>query len=496
MNHADIPKPDCHASPEEVIGHLARHDGPLFIDLDETLYLRNSTEDFIDSARPALLAAIIMTVLDLVKPWRWTGGIATRDAWRVRAVRVLFPWTRALWRRRVHSLAATSANVRLIEALKDRKSSAVIVTVGFRPIVEPLLAALGFSANRVVAARLGFEDRIKGKLHLATAALGEKAMASSLFVTDSSDDLPMLAKCRRPLLTSWPEANYHRAFERVYIPGEYVSRIKRPGERYIWRSVIQEDFAHWVLSSVALAAFPLRHTLGLGFLIASFWIIYERAYVDNDWAAVHLESDGKLSKTFWHSRVATPAFQPWVWAAVMGAIAVYFLGPLPALPINFAKWLAVLGGTYWIFKLYNRIDKSSRAWLYLVLQFARAAAFLAIAPIIPVGGPALGSLALARSVSYYTYRRGGGDWPELDTNAIRLVFFIALAVLLGLSLGSSAILNWSAALLLALNLFRARKELAGLLRRAHFIRRPETRLQPPQQQSGFDPVPESASRDR
>jgi hypothetical protein len=393
-------------------------------------------------------------------------------------------------------LAATSANTRLMEALQERKSRVSIVTIGFQPIVEPLVAALGFSASRVVAARLGFEDRVKGKLHLATAALGEEPIASSLFLTDSPDDLPMLTKCRCPLLTYWPDANYHRAFERVYIPGEYVSRIKRPGERYMWRSVVQEDFAHWVLSSVALAAFPLRHIAGLGLLIASFWIIYERAYVDNDWAAVHLESDGKLSEAFWKTRVATPAVQPWVWAIAIGAIAIYLLVPITTVAINFAKWLAVLAGTYWVFKLYNRIDKSSRAWLYMWLQFARAAAFVAIVPIVPVGGPALGSLALSRSVAYYTYRRRGTpDWPELDTNAIRLVFFVALAVLLWLSQGAGAILNWSAALLLALNLFRARKELAGMLRRAHFIGRPGVRSPPRQPGSNPDDVPKMASGD-
>lgn len=478
MNDAGSQTRNYHAGPDEVIAHVGSHDGPLYIDLDGTLYLRNSTEDFIDSARPALLAAIILSALELAKPWRWTGGTPTRDVWRVWTVWTLFPWTRGRWRRRVSTLAGTSANCRLIEALQDWKSRVVIVTIGFRPLVEPLVAALGFSANRVVAARLGFEDRIKGKLHIATAALGEESVASSLFVTDSADDLPMLAKCRRPLLTCWPEADYHRAFEHTYIPGEYIARIKRPGQRYIW-TVIQEDFAHWLLSSLALAAHPLQHTLGLGLLLASFWIIYERAYVDNDWAAVHLESDGKLSDKFSYSRVATPAVQPWVWASAIGVIAVYVLLPPAALPINFAKWLAVLIGTYWTFKLYNRIDKSSRTWLYIVLQFARVAAFVAIVPIVPVGGAALGSMALSRWVPYYIYRRGGGDWPHLDTNVIRLVFFVVLAALLGVSLGSRAILNWTAASVLAWNLFRARKELAGLLRRAQFLRRPDARSRRP-----------------
>ena len=44
------------ASPDAALAAVCAHEGPLFVDFDETLYLRNSTEDFIDCARPGLLA--------------------------------------------------------------------------------------------------------------------------------------------------------------------------------------------------------------------------------------------------------------------------------------------------------------------------------------------------------------------------------------------------------------------------------------------------------
>jgi hypothetical protein len=44
------------ASPDFTIAAIGAHEGPLLVDLDETLYLRNSTEDFIDCAWPGLLA--------------------------------------------------------------------------------------------------------------------------------------------------------------------------------------------------------------------------------------------------------------------------------------------------------------------------------------------------------------------------------------------------------------------------------------------------------
>src|ERR1700735_4139967 len=84
------------ASPDDAIAAIAVHEGPLLVDLDETLYLRNSTEDFIDCARPGLLALLLLRVLDVLAPWRLTGGIDTRDTWRVCAISALLPWTR--WR--------------------------------------------------------------------------------------------------------------------------------------------------------------------------------------------------------------------------------------------------------------------------------------------------------------------------------------------------------------------------------------------------------------
>src|SRR5271167_3617126 len=79
------------------LAELRRFRGPVLVDLDETLYLRNSTEDFIDTARPAILALLLMRLLDVVLPWRWTGGERTRDLWRVRCIMLLLPWTRAAW---------------------------------------------------------------------------------------------------------------------------------------------------------------------------------------------------------------------------------------------------------------------------------------------------------------------------------------------------------------------------------------------------------------
>jgi hypothetical protein len=467
------------ASPDRALEQLAAHGGLVFVDLDETLYLGNSTEDFIDLARPGLIAMLLLRVLDGLRLWKLTGGTATRDCWRVGLIWFFFPGTRARWHAQVPKLARELANQPLVAALRRVPGEAVILTAGFRPIVEPLVEALGFPGIRIIACRLAsFADRRQGKLQAAVSAVGPETLGSSLVVTDSLDDLPLLAKCGTPLRTVWPGARFRRAFTRIYLPGDYITHVKRPGEQYIARVIIQEDLFFWVLASVFLAPHPWLHIAGVTFLIASFWTIYERGYVDNDWAAAHLEHDGKLSKSFWQSPVATPPVQPWIWATVLGAIAVTLLEwpaalrDFPAVnPTGYLTWLAVLISTYATFKIYNRIDKSTRIWLFAALQLARSAALIPLVAVPAMGAAGLGALALARWVPYYMYRLAGGTWPAVQPNLMRLLFFVVLAAVLGCALGADVLINWTAAGLLLWNLLRARTELLPTLGRIRLLAR-------------------------
>jgi hypothetical protein len=478
MNATDVTTPHD-VSPETAIGAILNHVGPVLLDLDETLYLRNSTEDFIDSAHPPLAALLLMRMLDFIKPWRWTGGETTRDVWRVRLISACFPWTGSRWKNRVAGLAKDFTNLRLMAALKIPGTTPIITTAGFQPIVAPLVAALGLPQVQIVAARLStFADRRDGKLHLAVGALGDDTVRRALVLTDSAQDLTLLNACARPLRTVWPEAHYRHALSGVYLPGQYLTHVKRPGARYIVRGILQEDFAFWVLSSVALAVLPALHILGLAFLLVSFWAIYERGYVDNDLIASRFETDPKLSAAFLESPVATPRWQPWIWAFACGAIAVVLLRwPATPLPRDFAAWVAVLLATHGWFTMYNRFDKGTRVWMFAGLQFARSAAFVVLVPIGLIGALALGAHVLAKWVPYCVYRMGGKEWPEAPFHLIRLLFFVVLALLLASSQGLSPLSSGTALALLAWNLFRARQELAAALTAARRLDRTDT--QPP-----------------
>ena len=449
-------------SPEAALGAILEHSGPILLDLDETLYMRNSTEDFIDAARPRLAALLAMRLLDLVKPWRWTGGDVTRDVWRVRLITACFPWTVRRWKTQVTHLATTNTNLRLMAALSAPGTTTIITTAGFHPIVAPLVAALGLPRAQIVAARLSsFADRRDGKLTMAVDALGGDTVARSLVLTDSAQDLTLLDACARPLRAVWPEARFRHALSGTYLPGQYLSQVKRPGERYIVRGILQEDFAFWVLSSVALAGQPVAHVLGLLFLLVSFWAIYERGYVDNDLIGARYETNPKLSPAFHEAQVATPRWQPWIWAFACGAVGVLLVRwPADPTPADFAIWAAVLLASHTWFTLYNRFDKATRVWLFAGLQFARSAAFVALVPIAPVGAAALGAHVLAKWVPYHVYRIGGKAWPEAPFHLIRLMFFVVLALMLAFSHGAESVLNGTALALLLWNLYRAQRELA------------------------------------
>jgi hypothetical protein len=461
------------AAPEVALEALARHDGPLLLDLDETAYLRNSTEDFLDTANPGLPALLLLRLLDAIRPWRWTGGETTRDVWRVRLVSTLTPWIWLLWRRRVKSLAAEFANRPLLEAVAQRSGPTLFITAGFQPIVAPLVAALGFPDRRIVASRLNTtQDRLRGKLATAIDALGEETVAKSAVLTDSLDDLPLLDRCARPLRTVWKDASYRRALNRIYLPGQYLTQIKRPGEHYIVRGIILEDFAFWVLGSILYAASPVTHVLGLLALLISLWAIYERGYVDNDRMAFRYEREPKLSSTFGKIEVATPPLQPWIWAAVLGWIGIFLLSK-PGEPTvrDVVAWTIVLVGVHLGFRLYNRSDKSSRIWLYPALQMARTASFTVLVQIGLPAALALGAHIIARWVPYYMYRTAGKEWPDVPSFLMRLLFYGILWAMLMATQDFASLLTPTALLLLLWNMFRAYKELHEMLASMHRIDR-------------------------
>ncbi|MEO6269301.1 MAG: HAD family hydrolase, partial [Lautropia sp.] len=456
------------AMPADALREMQIHPGTVLVDLDETLYLSNSTEDFIGSAWPNALAFILCKVLELVRPWRLTGGTLTRDVWRVGIILLLMPWSLAVWRRAARRLGRNAANGRLVATLNECRQSKAIVTLGFRPIVEPLLAAMGLSDTRLLAMRIGsFCDRREGKRARVAKALGEHRVRDALVITDSLDDRDLLEACQRPLRVIWPEARFHEAFQDVYVPGLYINRVKRPNLRFIYRSIISDELSVWVLASLMVATQPLLHVAGLALLSLSFWAIYECGYVDNDRIGARYERDPRLSAEFFERPVRFPTVLPWVWAGACGVAALLLLR-WPSVPTaaDLLIWAGILVFTFLWFRAYNRLDKQTRIWFFAGLQMLRSMSFVAIVSVTPIGAAALVSHAFARWVPYYAYRTTGLKYNDDLVGTTRLLFFILISGCLG------AVIGWQPGwmpvgfALLAWFVFKARRELIRIVRGA------------------------------
>ena len=460
--------------PRQALHALATHSGPVIVDLDETLYLRNSTEDFIDCARPSLLAVLLLKIIDVLRPWRLTGGTATRDVWRVRTISLLLPWTWIAWRRRASTLASDHTNRPLRDALDPVGERLIIATLGFKPIVTPLLRAMGLGSSQLIATDGRWLDgRRAGKLQLVEQAIGPIDVSQALVLTDSLDDLPLLKRCAVPLRTIWPDAEFVSALSRVYLPGLYLARVKRPGENYA-RTILRQDFVCWLLCGVALTAWAPLRIVGLLCLLASFWAIYELGYVDNDQVAAEFEAAPRLSDEFFTVKVATPRVTPWIWAGLAGAGGVVAIRyPQSASAMDFAKWGIVLVSTFSCFALYNRVDKATRVWLYWLLQLARLAAPLALLPALPAVTAGLGADLLSRWLPYQQYR-SEGRWPKDDFTATRLLMFVMLGIVLAITSGTSAIVNWTGLGFFLWMIYPARHSLKSMATSVSRIKRERT----------------------
>jgi hypothetical protein len=123
-----------------------------------------------------------------------------------------------------------------------------------------------------------------------------------------------------------------------------------------------------------------------------------------------------------------------------------------------------------VYYVYNRLDKQTRVWPYLLLQLFRGLAPAAVLAIGPVGLAAGAAQAAARWQGYFLYRasraHGVFKWPETPARLAQLVL-----LLLFLAVGGPDLWTWRAALLAGWCALLARQEIATVLRGAHRLDR-------------------------
>jgi hypothetical protein len=263
-----------------------------------------------------------------------------------------------------------------------------------------------------------------------------------------------------------PPNAIRRARHRLYLPGDYLVQVKRPSQAGAFRRLLTDDLALWMLMSAA--DFDLRFLCGVAAFFFSLWSVYEIGYWDNDVCAYRLEADPVVSPRFLGFDSRHFALKAWMTAILLALAGAWAIRPA-ALCATAAAWLAVLVALRAVYWLYNRIDKPTRVWLYLVLHVFRTLALGAVVPVGVVGMMAGIAQICARWQEYFWYRAAptpdGFRWRDTPLRLIQLLFF--LLCLGALAYARVDVWTWRAAALLGWSLFLARKDIRVALRGAH-----------------------------
>jgi hypothetical protein len=211
----------------------ATSDNPIIIDFDETLLLRNSTAEYINSLRPRLLGFILIMLLKVIRPWYWLPGSfrghQTKDWYLVTISTILLPWTLFFWRQKAQKLAEEYSNTEIIEAVNSNTDAPVIVaSLGFNFIITPILQHIPMRWDSLVGCRFwsGASERQQGKLLMMQKVLSSSAINSAVLVTDSEDDLDLLQVVKQPCFVLWSAAKYVDPFQDFWLDA-LVKKLKK-----------------------------------------------------------------------------------------------------------------------------------------------------------------------------------------------------------------------------------------------------------------------------
>lgn len=458
----------------------------VIVDFDETLWLRNTTEEYLRSLRPRWLAYIILSCLDVARPWRVLGGRRSehlyRDWMRVLVCTVLLPWSLAVWRRQARDNAHAWANRRLLDLLAETGPQHLhVASLGVDVVVEPLLRHMDPRATLWAAGSLwsGFRIRRLGKKAWIERRHGPALLTGALVITDSDADADLLGGCGTPILVKWPGAEYRPMVTNSYVPFLYTQRAKRPGENYMLYGVLLEDIVLLWLAFAWLMPSPLLGALGLSLLHLSFWAVYELGYVENDTRAVKHEAKPKTFAVAAPYAARMSTWQAWSTAAVLGAAGAALLAwsnpssltlasldtePAGLTIALLAAWMAYLAVSRLAFWLYNRLDVQSRGHFYVVLQLFRSVGYTVLLYTNWTGVVILTSLVLARWMKYLVYRSAGKTFDE-DQRFLSLMFLLVLGCG-GLAVEGIAFIGWQVLAALAWFCLYANRRLRSVVRNA------------------------------
>ena len=460
----------------------------VLVDFDLTLFLSNSTEEFLGSAKPAFLAVFILKILALLRPWflfsRERGYFVWRDAIRVWTVIILMPWTLFLFKRNAPALFKQYLNQDLAEPLqKAEKDNITIISFGFGFIIRQLIAGSSFARTKLVASSIWHPTllRQQGKLaYLADNAI-QTDPERDIVITDSDkDDADLLTTYNNGIHIHWPNEKTTGAHAGVYMPFYYLAMIKRSPEFFV-KSTLLEEFPIFVLAFLLFQPFQWGFMMGGALLFLAFLIVYEIGYHENDHVGARYEENPRLSKEFLLQQSYRVEPYAWYWMVVISVIAIFLLGQehisesLVHIGLQ-TEYPAFYGGGIllglWVFMailvrltffVFNHVPLLWRIFVFFPLHVIKYFSPLVFFSIQPAGF-ALLIAQVIRTWSAYAIRRCGGDEQVIVSQLVRLMFLIFLLIIFAMLTSFESIFGaWQTWVILAWCVLRTIPEMSRKL---------------------------------
>lgn len=276
----------------------------ILLDFDDTLFLKNSTELFINRVAAIYIFSIILQIFDLLKPWKIGAKKGDeislrRDIFRLKFVLLFAPWSKKNWLKNASKIARDNINYPLMNQLLKMENPIYIVTFGYDFIVNPLVESLNLDWPIVVFSTTEtiLENRNSGKAKITEQQLGKEIWAKSICITDSALDYDILEKSSEPFLVKW-HSEQIRAGLSPMLPFVYTKKIKRPTEKYFTHAIIGHDYLTLIIVFAVYNQNTLLTMLALFFFLLAYFSVYEIGYYENDKLGLSHEEKPNVSKEY------------------------------------------------------------------------------------------------------------------------------------------------------------------------------------------------------
>jgi hypothetical protein len=435
---------DEHDLKDRLTEDVTAHPPCIILDFDETLWLRNSTEEFLAHVRPRIVAALILQILGLIKPWMLLSRQHPeryRDWIRIGVLLAATPWSWFTWRKYAIGAGLRHANASLLHIVTAvRPRRVVVATYGFAFIVKPLLASIDTRLDLVAASSLFHGTRLRriGKGEAIRRVIGSTLLSQSVAITDSAIDRDLCDSCKYSYYVRWKDAVYEQARLTPMIPLVYTVKVKRPRENYLLNGILGYDYVVLWLAFALLSPTLLATSIAIGCYLLAFFAVYEIGYHDNDRVGLVKEARPVVSPEYalygHHFRAA------WAWAfgigfAALGAAvqtyvepsSVTRIGQLDGLALLVWRWsmtLLLLCVTRLTFMWFNALSPKMRMIPMLVLQLERTLGYALMMAIDRIGTVLCISHAIGRWIPYVIYRYGG-ERRDFPAHIATLIVFLA-----------------------------------------------------------------------